>query len=169
MANYLKSGSQPKESESDSKISAASPSSPPSPSSTSASAASTATSVSCSSLPPVPSQAEAKRSLPSDVGSDEDDPPASPSKKAKTAAALKKPNVAEENVLLLELKDDKNMKWPEIVEAFREYGWGGRKIGLLKNRYRSLKEGTVFWEDDDVGFGVLFFFVVVAVSGGLGV
>lgn len=159
MANYLKSDSQ---------ISAASPSSPSSPSSTSASAASTATSISCSSSPPVPSQAEAKRNLPSDVGSDEDDPPASPSKRAKTAAALRKPNVAEENVLLLELKDDKNMKWPEIVEAFREYGWGGRKIGLLKNRYRSLKEGTVFWEDDDVGFGFWVFFVVV-VSGVWGV
>jgi hypothetical protein len=73
-----------------------------------------------------------------------------PTKKAKlTAAPLKKPNVAEENILLLSLKDEKNMKWPDIVEAFREHGWAGRKQTLLKNRYRSLKEGTVFWEDDD--------------------
>lgn len=54
-------------------------------------------------------------------------------------------------MLLLELKDEKSMKWPEIVEEFRQRGWG-RKTGLLKNRYRSLKEGTVFWEDDDVGW-----------------
>ncbi|RPB11811.1 hypothetical protein P167DRAFT_575002 [Morchella conica CCBAS932] len=73
-----------------------------------------------------------------------------PTKKAKlTAAPLKKPNVAEENILLLSLKDEKNMKWPDIVEAFREHGWAGRKQTLLKNRYRSLKEGIVFWEDDD--------------------
>lgn len=43
------------------------------------------------------------------------------------------------------------MKWPDIAEAFRQQGWIGRKVGLLKNRYRSLKDGTVFWEDDDVG------------------
>lgn len=51
-----------------------------------------------------------------------------------------------ENALLLELKDGQNLGWPAIAEAFQQRGWARHR---LKNRYRSLKDGTVFWEDSD--------------------
>lgn len=99
---------------------------------------------------PAPVVVEAKRCLPSD-DDDSDDGDETAPKRAKVAATpLKKPNIVEENLLLLELKDERSMKWPDIAEAFRRQGWIGRKVGLLKNRYKSLKDGTVFWEDDDV-------------------
>lgn len=111
------------------------------------------------------SAVEAKRCLPSDDDDDSDDGDETASKKAKVSAApLKKPNIVEENLLLLELKDDKSMKWPEIAEVFRQQGWIGRKVGLLKNRYKSLKDGTVFWEDDDVGWNLPNLELVVANS-----
>lgn len=97
-----------------------------------------------------PADIEPKRSAPSNEESGNNESQGTPSKKVKTSAAsVKKPNITQENLLLLELKDKNLMKWPDIVEAFRERGWGGRKVGLLKNRYKSIKEGTVFWEDDD--------------------
>jgi hypothetical protein len=81
---------------------------------------------------------------------EEDEEDEHPNSKKRCILPVQKPSITEENTLLLELKDKKGLDWPAISEAFREHGWVGRKVGLLKNRYKSLKNGTIFWEDDDV-------------------
>lgn len=96
---------------------------------------------------------ETKRALPTNDNDNDNEDSEACRKRAKTTA--KQANIVDENALLLQLKDSQNLGWPAIAEAFQQHGWAGRKAGLLKNRYRSLKDGTVFWEDSDACWSFL--------------
>ncbi|KAG0129666.1 hypothetical protein HOY82DRAFT_586055 [Tuber indicum] len=59
------------------------------------------------------------------------------------------PSLPDETALLLTLKDTQNLPWPRVHAAFAAHGWE-RKLAVLKGRYKAIKEGGVYWEEDDV-------------------
>ncbi|CAZ79992.1 unnamed protein product [Tuber melanosporum] len=59
------------------------------------------------------------------------------------------PSLPDETALLLTLKDTQNLPWPRVHTAFAAHGWE-RKLAVLKGRYKAIKEGGVYWEEDDV-------------------
>ncbi|CUS12743.1 unnamed protein product [Tuber aestivum] len=59
------------------------------------------------------------------------------------------PSLPDETVLLLTLKDTQNLPWPRVHAAFAAHGWE-RKLAVLKGRYKAIKEGGVYWEEEDV-------------------
>ncbi|RPA92212.1 hypothetical protein L873DRAFT_1847846 [Choiromyces venosus 120613-1] len=74
-------------------------------------------------------------------------PPSPPPPPKKARALL--PSLPEEIALLLSLKDTQNLPWPRVHAAFAAHGWE-RKLAVLKGRYKAIKEGGVYWEEEDV-------------------
>ncbi|KAL7273794.1 hypothetical protein RUND412_003320 [Rhizina undulata] len=79
--------------------------------------------------------------------------PSPRSTKKRTIVNTRKPDVAAENRLLLDLKDGKDgaegMKWKDVVKEFEKCGWT-RKEKVLKMRWKCLKENKAWWEEDEV-------------------
>jgi hypothetical protein len=66
-----------------------------------------------------------------------------------------RPELSDDDRLLIKLKQDQNMPWKEISKEFEERLGRPYQVPALQMRYKRLKERLRTWTDQDVGRALL--------------